>query len=62
MAEQELNGPQISGAGFEKMDGECVSQRMRRHRFGETSQTMGLVAGRLYRVLRDGPIVTNAWE
>jgi hypothetical protein len=24
MAEQELNGPQISCAGFEKMDGECV--------------------------------------
>jgi hypothetical protein len=24
VTEQELNGPQISGAGFQEMDGECV--------------------------------------
>ena len=47
MTEQKLNGPQI-GAGFEKMDGECVTQRMRGVGFGETGQTMRLPAGRLY--------------
>src|SRR5258708_39350155 len=61
MTEEELNGPQIS-AGFEEMYSECVPKRMRRDRFGETSQTMCLLAGCFYGVLRDRPIVVNAWE
>ena len=61
MTKQKLNGPQI-GAGFEEMDCERVSQRMRRDRFGETGRTMRLLAGCFYRVLRDRSIVTNAWE
>jgi len=36
MTEQELNGSQI-GAEFEEVDGECMSQRMWRNRFGETA-------------------------
>jgi hypothetical protein len=62
MAEQELNGPQIGCAGFEKMDGKCVPKRMRGHRFGETGQTMCFLTGCFYGVLRDRPLVMNTWE
>ena len=61
MAEQELNGPQIS-AGFKEMYSECVPQRMRSDEFRETGQTMCFLAGCLYGVLRDRPVVMNAWE
>ena len=61
MAEQELNGSQIR-TGFEEMDGEGVSQRMRRDRFGEAGQTMRLLAGCFYRILRDRPILATARE
>jgi len=61
MTKQKLNGPQI-GAGFEEMDGKCVSQRMRRDRFGEAGQTMRLLAGCFYRILRDRPILATARE
>jgi hypothetical protein len=56
MTEEELNGPQI-GAGFKEMDGECVTERMRRDRLGETSQTVRFLAGCFDGVLRDRPIV-----
>lgn len=36
MAKQELNGPQIGGAGFEEMHSECVPKRMRRDGFRGT--------------------------
>ena len=62
MTEQELNGPHISSAGFEEMDGECVPKRMRRNWFGQTGQTKGFLAGRLYGVLRDRLTVTSARE
>jgi hypothetical protein len=39
-----------------------VPKRMRRDGFGETRQTKGFLAGRLYGVLRDRLIVTNAWK
>ena len=61
MPEQELNGPQIS-AGFEEMYGECVPKRMRGDGFRESGQTMCFLAGCFDGVLRDRPIVTNAWE
>src|SRR5260370_9265038 len=61
MTEEEVDGPQ-SGAGFEEMYSECVPKRMRRDRLGETGQTMRLLAGCSYGILRDRPIVVNAWE
>jgi hypothetical protein len=61
MTEEELNGPQV-GAGFEEMYGECVPKRMRGDRFGETGQTMCFLAGCFYGVLRDRPIIVNAWK
>ena len=61
MAEQKLNGPQIS-AGFEEMYRKCVPKRMRGNGFRETRQTMCFLAGGFDGVLRDRPIVTNAWE
>ena len=61
MTEEELNGSQI-GARFEEMYSECVSKRMRRDRFGETGQTVRLLAGCFYGVLRDWPIIVNARE
>src|SRR5260370_14720565 len=61
MTEKELNGPQIGG-GFEEMYSECVPKRMRRDRLGETGQTMRLLAGCSYRILRDRSIVANACE
>jgi hypothetical protein len=61
MAEQELNSPQIS-AGFEEMDGERVPKRVRGDGFGETRQTKGFLTGQSHGILRNRPIVTNAWE
>jgi hypothetical protein len=61
MTEEELNSPQI-GARFEEMYSECVSKRMWCDRFGETGQTVRLLAGCFYGVLRDRPIVMNAWN
>src|SRR5258708_25952369 len=56
-----LNGPQIS-AGFEEMYSECVPKRMRGDRVGETGQTMRLLAGCFYGVLRDRPITKRSEE
>jgi len=61
MAEEKLNGPQI-GAGFEEMDGECVPERMRGNRFGETGQTTRFLAGCFHCVFRDRSILATTWE
>src|ERR1700737_2923845 len=44
------------------MYSECVPKRMWGDGFRETGQTMRLLAGCFYGVLRDWPIIVNAWE
>src|SRR5258708_39725076 len=52
MTEQQLNGPQI-GAGFEQMDSECVSQRMRCDRLGKSGQVMCFLTRSFDGIFRD---------
>ena len=52
MAKQQLNGAHV-GAGFQQMDSESVSQRMRRDRFGNAAKSLRLLARQFNRVSGD---------
>jgi hypothetical protein len=61
MTEQQLDGAQI-GAGLQQMNGERVTQRMRRDRFGDAGSLKGLTAGEFDGESRDRLPGLATWE
>src|SRR6516162_10076254 len=61
MAEQQLDGTNV-GALFQEVDGKSVSKRMRRDRFRDLANTVGLLALLLNRKSCDVPAREVSWE
>ena len=61
MAEQQLNGADI-GAGFQKMNRECVPQGMRSDRLADAGEPASLLAGQFDRAVLMGLVGEVAWK